>query len=484
MIGRAHVACLLSGMLPILTVPRADLGWLAWAVLVPALWLMRTAPTIKAAAHRGWWFGAGYLLAALYWTVPNIGPGLPLIALVFGALWAGWGAAARWLIPDHPWAALAVLPSIWVTIELVRSLPLLGGPWGLLGASQWRHPTILSLASIGGIWLISLALVLVNTALVITWTTRDWKMAAIIPAALLTGPVAFAMTDDPESERDFRVALVQPGIVHNPEIRLDEGERITRALPPVDLIVWGESSIGYDLKRRTDLVARLRTTTPLLVNEDARDATGKISKSAVLIRPDGTQDRYVKTRLVPFGEYIPLRSGFGWLSRISQAAGEDRVPGTGASTMTTDDVTFGPLVCFESTFPDLGRAVTRQGAQVLVYQSSTSTFQNSWAPPQHAALAAVRAAETGRPAVQAALTGVSAAFDARGRRLTWLDTSERGAVTANLSVPDENHRTLYDKYGDYVAYLALMVTAGTVLVTLRRFDARFAERDVDGHPVP
>jgi predicted amidohydrolase len=141
------------------------------------------------------------------------------------------------------------------------------------------------------------------------------------------------------------------------------------------------------------------------------DSRGRISKSAILIHPDGTRQRYVKTRLVPFGEYIPFRSAFGWLSRVSRAAGQDRVPGTGPLTMRLDGTTVGPLICFESAFPDLGREVTNLGAQVLVYQSSTSSFQQSWAPPQHASLAAVRAAETGRPAVQAALTGVSAAPD-------------------------------------------------------------------------
>jgi Apolipoprotein N-acyltransferase len=52
------------------------------------------------------------------------------------------------------------------------------------------------------------------------------------------------------------------------------------------------------------------------------------------------------------------------------------------------------LICFESAFPDMSRVDTDLGAQLIVYQSATSTFQGTWGPDQHASLSAVRAAET------------------------------------------------------------------------------------------
>src|SRR6185437_14138964 len=96
---------------------------------------------------------------------------------------------------------------------------------------------------------------------------------------------------------------------------------------------------------------------------------------------------------------------------------------------------FGVLICFESSFPDMSSVDVGQGAQVLIYQTSDSTFQGSWALEQHASLAAVRAAETGRPAVQAALTGDSAAFDSRGRVLAWMGGAERGVLPVTLALP-------------------------------------------------
>ncbi|MFC4912662.1 apolipoprotein N-acyltransferase [Actinomadura gamaensis] len=589
-----------TGALPILAFPRADLGWLAWTALVPGMLLMARAGTRREAAARGWSFGAGYLLAALYWTLPYIGPGLPLVALVFGALWAPWGMAARALIPRHPIYALLILPSAWVTIELARSRPSLGGPWAVYGATQWHHPTELSLAALGGIWLISFALVAANTALTLALATLDLgpsaaaelsyrrssaanaspssehaspavsevrpesaaaegiaenerpttpsrasptsavpahpvassrsghaieltretnateetdstrrrtggfqersrdaqeangqprqpmnggrgtnsrgrsdgpdgrgrgfqvSMAVLATAIATIGPITYALRAEPPTARTMRINLVQAGIVDGPDARLATGFRLTTGAAPADLTVWGESSVGVDLDRNPELVARLRQLAaargPLLVNVDAADARGRITKTGVLVGPQGIRGRYTKTRLVPFGEYIPFRRAFGWLSGISKAAGQDRVPGTGPTVMTADGTTFGPLICFESAFPDFGRALVRRGAEVIVYQSATSSFQNSWAPPQHASLAAVRAAETGRPTVQAALTGVSAAFDARGRRIAWLDTDRRGTVPVRMAVPPPASRTPYDRVGDVIPLACLIIS--------------------------
>jgi apolipoprotein N-acyltransferase len=465
--GRFRLAALAAGALPVLAFPRSGLDWLAWVALVPGLLVVRAAATGREAAVRGWWFGAGFLTAALYWLIPNIGPALVLVAAGAGVLWAGWGFAAWALLrPGRLLTALITLPSVWVAGEWARSWHALGGPWALYGATQWRHPAVLSLASLGGVWLVTFALVAVNTAVVIVLVARSVPAAILAALIVLSGPALYT-SSSAAAGRPMRIALVQPGVVDGPDRRFADGERITGALPPVDLVVWGESSVGFDLDRRPDLVSRLtvlaRAHGPLLVNEDARDASGRIAKSAVFIGPDGVQGRYVKNLLVPFGEYIPLRRELGWVARISEAAKEDRVPGTGLVLMRAgggpDAVTFGPLVCFESAFPDQSREVVRRGARLIVYESATSTFQDSWAPAQHASLGAVRAAETGRPVVQAALTGVSAAYDAKGRRLAWFDTSRRGSVVAEIA--PAGGRTPYDRFGDYVPWLAV----GVVLVS-------------------
>ncbi|WP_280693167.1 apolipoprotein N-acyltransferase [Kitasatospora sp. GAS204B] len=483
----ARYGSLVAGMLPVLAFPALNLAPLAWVGLIPALLLFRAAPRAREAAVRGWWFGTGYVLAAMYWLLPSVGPALPLIAIVFGALQTGLGLAA-WALLRPPLtarralAALVVLPSVWVVAEFARSWQALGGPWALLGATQWQHPAVLALASIGGVWLLSAVLVAVNTAVLIALLAARGAVRALgaltAVALLLAGPAAFALTAAPRPVRSATLALVQPGLTPDGASRLDASAALTTALTDrPDLVVWGESSVTTDLARDTAALTRLRalaatTGSELLVNEDARKADGNISKDAVLIDQGGIQARYAKMRLVPFGEYIPFRSALGWLTGISKAAAENRTPGHSFHLFEPVDRTGQPLptgvlICFESAFPDLSRTAVLQGAQLLVYQSATSTFQHSWAPEQHASLAALRAAETGRPVVQAALTGVSVAFDAQGRELARYGTGQRGVLTVRLALPAPGARTWYDRIGDVVPWTALAVTVAAALHALR-----------------
>jgi apolipoprotein N-acyltransferase len=479
-------AVLVTGAIPVLAFPAANLEWLGWIGLIPGLALMRAASTRHEAWVRGWWFGAGYLLAAMYWLAPNIGPALLLVAIAFGFLWSAVGLCVWSFLrpPVSAWralAALVVVPSCWLVIEWVRSWQYLGGPWAVLGASQWQHPAVLALAAVGGVWLVTVALVAANTGLLIALaaTAPLVRLIGLVGAlvAVGAGPVAFALTAPAPVARSLTIALVQPGPTSGPTIRLKRNEQLTaRDADRADLYVWGESSVGYDLAYRPGYLSDIerlsgRVGAEILVDQDADNAAGVHSKQALLIGPAGVRGRYIKSRLVPFGEYIPFRSVLGWLTKISRAAATNVQPGTGAHVLraTLPDgrpLTFGVLICFESAFPDMSRVDTDNGAQVIIYQTSDSTFQSSWAPAQHAAMGAIRAAETGRPVVQAALTGDSAAFDARGRMLGWAGTSFRGTLLVRLQLPSTSARTPYDRLGDYVPWTAVGIAAMAALAGL------------------
>ncbi|HEY7016614.1 MAG TPA: apolipoprotein N-acyltransferase [Streptosporangiaceae bacterium] len=494
---------LLLGALLILAFPAPNLEFLAWFGLVPGLVLIVRSPTAREGGIRAWWLGAGYLIAALYWMAPEIGPAVLLVGAVIGVLWVPFGVAAwKLLRPPVTWpralAALVVVPSCWLLTEWLRSWQALGGPWAVFGVSQWQHPAVLALAAVGGVWLISFALVLTNVAIVLaigalprvfTAAVRPGIAALGAAAAVVSvgaGPLAFALTPASPAVRQTTVAMVQPGIVGNAVKRVDASERLTAELSrsgtlsgvKPDLIVWGESSIAVDLTQpqNRDQLAQMEALArkdgaDLLVSQDATVPGKGHEKWSVLVGPAGIKGIYVKTRLVPFGEYIPFRQQLGWLTKISRAAASNMFPGTGAHLLQATDragrpLPIGVLICFESAFPDMSRVDTDLGAQLIVYQSATSTFQGTWGPDQHASLSAVRAAETGRPAVQAALTGVTAAFDARGRQLAWMGQSSHGVVSVRLGLPATSARTFYDRAGDYVPWSALGIV---ILATLVMF---------------
>lgn len=528
----------LAGALPALAFPAPSLWWFAYGALVPWILLIRTAPTARRAMLDGWLGGLGFMVAVHHWLLPSLHVFTVVIAALLGLLWAPWGWLARRLLggaasPGRATASLVVLPSGWLMVELARSWENLGGPWGLLGSSQWQVTPALRLASVGGVWLVGALVVVVNVGLALLALTLAGRPAAPRGAASRTGasgpyptgpgttgtaapgtaardtapPVpapstapqpptprtaarvavtavpacagilavaalaaaASAWAPRPQAAGEVRIAVVQPGVIDGisgPQKRFDRQEALTRALAgqDPDLVVWGESSVGFDLAERPDVARRLAALSrevgaDLLVNVDARrsDRPG-IFKSSVLVGPAGpTGDRYDKMRLVPFGEYIPARSLLGWATSVGKAAGEDRRRGDRQVLMDAGPgLRVGPLVCFESAFPDMSRRLTGDGAQLLLAQSATSSFQSSWAPEQHASLAAVRAAETGRPMVHATLTGVSAVHGPDGSRAgAPLGTS---ASTAKVyDVPLATGTTAYVRWGDWPVHGALVV---------------------------
>ncbi|MFD9718100.1 apolipoprotein N-acyltransferase [Streptomyces sp. NPDC059076] len=491
---------LLVGALPALAFPEPAWGWFAYVALVPWLLLLRSAPSGRQAAIEGWLGGMGFVIAVHHWLVPSLHVFIVVLGALLGLLWAPWG----WLVhsrlsgglsPSGTAAALVVVPSGWLMIELVRSWEGLGGPWGLLGASQFDVAPALVIASVGGVWLLTLLVVAVNTTIALLIAVPSARTAVLTSAlvgALVITAMGFAAPRPEESGR-IRVAIVQPGVFEGAgergaEQRFARGEELTRALvgQRLDLVVWGESSVGADLGERPDLTARLTALSravgaEVLVNVDARRTDGGqgagIYKSSVLVGPTGlTGDRYDKMRLVPFGEYVPARELLGWATSVGRAAGEDRVRGTrtvvmevarGDTSVTTAEggTRIGPLVCFESAFPDMSRQLTRDGARLLLAQSATSSFQGSWAPEQHASLAALRAAENGRPMVHATLTGVSAVYGAEGDRIGRQLPTDTSA-TAVYEVPLTRGTTGFVRFGDWAVQ-----GAAAVLVVLGAWEA-------------
>src|SRR5262249_60674231 len=156
-------------------------------------------------------------------------------------LWSPWSVAAWWLLAAPSTgprfaAGVLVLPAGWVAIEAVRSWSSLGGPWGLLGASQWRVPALLAPASLGGVWLVSFLVLAANTGLAAALGTRraGLRAAAVATAglAVAAGPLWYPVEAPPAVSGSATLALVQPGVVDGAGARLDRGLALTDRVDP------------------------------------------------------------------------------------------------------------------------------------------------------------------------------------------------------------------------------------------------------------
>src|SRR5262249_55841267 len=149
-----------------------------------------------------------------------------------------------------------------------------------------------------------------NTGIMIALTATRWLGRALGLAgaalAIAAGPAAFAMTAGQyaaPAAHHVTLDLVQPGLEVGPTARLAAETRLPLGLrrsgaPGPRLIVWGESSVGYDLYTDHAVLRRLtrlsrQVGTQLLVSQDAVSPSGAKSKVAVLIGPGGIEGTYV-----------------------------------------------------------------------------------------------------------------------------------------------------------------------------------------------
>lgn len=466
-----------------LAMPAPAWWWLGWIGVAPIIWLVADSPTRREAMLRSWLGGMAFLLALHYWLIPHLGVFTVPVAAFVGLFWLPLGLAIWSYLGEpfgggrRPYLALVVVPSVWVAIEGIRSWEYLGGSWGMLGLSQWQVGPILQSAALGGVWLLSLALVVTNVGLataLIPGIGKDQRRVALGVAAIVPGlMLVYGMArPDPAVGGEVNLAGVQTGVIDSNRERLDAHLDLTRGIDEdVDFVVWGQSSVAYDPQQDPEVDRLLREVSkevdaPVLVNIDARVGDGRIRKVFLHYTPEGPAAAYAKQRLVPFGEYIPLRPLFGWVADFTEAAVQDRARGEELTTMRVASVDVGPLISYESTFPAMRRRLARLGAEVTVVQGGTWTFQGTWAQPQQASHEAVRAVESGRPAVLVAVSGTSSAFDARGRQLAWYPADWEGVFVVDIPLTTED--TPYVRFGDWALWLAWTVSGGAAALGLAR----------------
>jgi apolipoprotein N-acyltransferase len=173
---------------------------------------------------------------------------------------------------------------------------------------------------------------------------------------------------------------------------------------------------------------------------------------ALRLGPDGETDRYVKRRLVPFGEYVPGRRLIGGLPVLAQVP-RDALPGPGPRALEiADGVVVAVAICFETLYPDNVRTNVLAGpepAGIVLAITNDASFQDGAEPAQHLAQSRLRAVETGRWVVHGALSGSSAFVDPRGG--VHDATALFEATTIRRDVPLVSGRTPFLVVGDVVA---------------------------------
>jgi apolipoprotein N-acyltransferase len=417
--------------------------------------------------------------------------------LFLSTWWMLAGAAAGWLGRRGVTAA-PVLAALWVAVEAGRGrVPFGGFPWGDVGYALHSWRAARALAGWGGVPLVSWVVVAVNGFLleaVLAWRRRSAALppgldagsplrplagAAVVAAASLaaaaalpsltpTGRLRVAMVQANDRNRDLTTEEIRDRYLVRNHLRLAAG--ITA---PADLITLSESSLDADPRTDPSLDAALSGLArdhqaDVLAGGTIPASHGRLYNAVFHYDPASgrTPELYRKRHLVPFGEFVPWRSQLSFI-RALQAVPIDFERGPGPTEFSVAGHRLGALICFESAFGPLARQYARGDVDALMVLTNNHSYRRSANSAQHLAMGQFRAAETGRPLFQAAISGISALVDHTGRVRAQTDLFEPVVLEGELTT--YRGRTPYTVLGEWVVIASgLLLVASAVAASGRR----------------
>ncbi|MEO8429536.1 MAG: apolipoprotein N-acyltransferase, partial [Verrucomicrobiota bacterium] len=512
-------AAIASGVLWAASFPKIGLAGLAW--IAPGLMLFSALGRGGGEAFRlGYVAGLAHYLISLYWLlhIPfpvgavagwlSLSGYLALYPAVW--VWLGWKLFPRKSSHDarlRPFSSAQALLSlswgqrlrwtlscavVWVALEMVVGRFLTGFPWNLLGVSQYEMLPLIQLASVTGIYGLSFLVVwfsvsFANTVFILVrQPTRSWawKGAIALPMLTLAVVIAFGFRramHGPRSDRELRVALVQPSIPQTLIWDANESDNRFKQLLQLseqalaskpDLLVWPEAALPNTDQEMYRAITNLVVSHNVWMIFGADDAQTVVESSqpvgtnyfnsSFLLNPRGEiAGIYRKRRLVIFGEYVPLSRWLPFTKYLTPITGGftpgDRpVPFQLSKPRATTSV----LICFEDVFPHLAREYVTDDTDFLLNLTNNGWFGESAAQWQHAAAAVFRAVENGLPLVRCANNGLTCWVDSAGRlhEVNFRDSKDiyRAGfkIAAIPLLPDGQKRqaTLYQRFGDWFGW--------------------------------
>ncbi len=367
---------------------------------------------------------------------------------------------------------------LWVISEWAHTLTWLGLPWGRLAIGQIGKLANIQSASLFGSYFVAFIIVLCAGYLamsVVCFNKTDTKKAIaffsvaviIFSANSIYGNIMLNKTSDSEKTT---AAAIQGNFSTDEKwdeetddtFEVHKTLTLDAALEGASLIVWSETALPYRInivKWIEDYAEGLasKADAELIIGcfESSGDDFCNITK---FVSSDGEmcEKSYSKRKLVPFGEYVPLRklitAVFPFLEDISLLE-IDLTAGDDSNLFETENGMIGSLICFDSVYENIARNSVLDGAELLCISTNDSWFGASSALYQHNAQAILRSVENGRYTVRAANTGVSTIISNRGEILDMMPPNTKGYAIGEVEFISEN--TLYTNIGNILVYISI-----------------------------
>lgn len=479
-----------SGVTLALAFPNLAWGWLAFVALTPLIAAAATARGKLDAFLLGWLAITITWLINIPWVIivmsrygglaQPVGIAMFLaMCLVLGGYGGAFALAVHLLRLGSslgPWLAV---PAVWVAVEYARTFLFSGFPWNLIATALIDLPPFAQPARWLGPYGLGILLTAVST--VVAWLliaevprrTRNLVTLSLIGFValwLIAGTVLLRRQElRIAAEKKHLAAMIQPNISQqmrwddqNLSLIFDRMARLTEESLQrgAKVVVWPESTIplrfvdAHLYRAYVQAIARQYDADIILgsVAQDAQDPT-RVWNAAYLVSGGDISGRYDKLRLVPFGEYVPLRRLLFFAETLVREMGDFQF-GTNDYPLV-GKFKYGPAICYEVVYPRIPALQVSHGADVLVTITNDAWFDRSSAPRQHLNQARMRSIENDRYFLRAATTGISALIDPTGRIVQSLDLEQQGVILGKFA--PRQSRTAYVRFGDWAAWLAILV---------------------------
>jgi apolipoprotein N-acyltransferase len=477
-------------------------------VSVGLLLILVIGPKPRVAFGCGFLHAMAFVLTSVPWiaTVLSVHGGLSraggwgvllLIAGAWGVLVGGFTWCVNRMAKRGVTQASIAAPFLWVTFEFIRAhLPEISFPWNLLGYPASANTALVQATTITGIYGLSFAVAAFNA--LIAWadvapSPPVKKRVGIV--AIATAVILLVMLGGgklvPKAIANHAARAVQPNFpevesygrdwfgTHKDDLNDLQDLSLAPSEKNPDLLIWPEAPAPFSWQdsQFSKLASRIAILggRPFLAGtiewKPEKLPSGLLSQtpynSAVMVDKQGQRIfAYDKIHLVPFGEYEPFPLIHRVVTSVSSEVGgfrkgTDRVVGT-----LPNGFKFGVYICYEAIYSGEIREFTDKGANLLINISNDGWFGKSAAAEQHLRMARVRAIENRRWLLRVTNSGINAAVDPYGRTYTAIPRDVRGG--ADLPYDFRTDRTLYTRFGDWFAWLCVIVSVILVARTFRK----------------
>ncbi|UPQ82301.1 apolipoprotein N-acyltransferase [Pseudomonas knackmussii] len=458
-----NLLALVAGALTTLSLAPFDI-WPLALLSIGLIYLgLRELPA-KQAAGRGWCYGFGLFASGVSWvyvSIHDFGAAPPLLA---GALTLGFVAGlalffallgwlwSRWFRRiSSPLTNVLVFTALWLALDALRGWVLTGFPWLYAGYSQLEGP-LAGLAPLGGVWLLTFVIVLTAALTVELPRLLAHKRALIgsftLLAALWVGALGIGQHGwtTPKGE-PITVAAMQGNVAQSIkwdpkklEMQLLLYRDMTFRSRPVDLMVWPETAVPI-LKEHAEgyltMMSRFANErqSALITGVPVRqpNAEGELRYYNGLTTAGDAQGTYLKQKLVPFGEYVPLQDMLRGLIAFFDLPMSDFARGAPDQVLLqAKGYQIAPFICYEVVYPEFAASLSAQ-SDMLLTVSNDAWFGHSIGPLQHLQMAQMRALEAGRWMVRATNNGVTVLINPQGRIVEQIPAFEEAVLYGEVT---------------------------------------------------